>query len=78
MLMSQLTPPPSFTGGPTIETCILGKIWMETDTTVYPHRFKPESDPEQEEASGQVQECSLQQDVSEWLVNFLSLRQFFV
>ena len=36
------------------------------------------SDPEQEAAPEQVPEFRLQQDVSEWLVNFVTLRVLVV
>ena len=44
----------------------------DTGGVLLPYRFEPESDPDEDGAPEQVGEVVVQQDVSEWLVNFVT------
>ncbi len=44
-----------------------------SEDTVQPYQFEPESDPEQDDGPEEVRQLRLEQDVSEWLVNVMSL-----
>ncbi len=59
-------------------TTVEGIFWWKngsgvSEDTVQPYQFEPESDPEQDDGPEEVRQLRLEQDVSEWLVNVMSL-----
>ncbi len=64
-------------------TTVEGIFWRRMaagvfEDTVQPYQFEPESDPEQDDGPEEVRQLRLEQDVSEWLVNVMSLLSIFV
>jgi len=48
-------------------------VEVSEDTTVQPYQFEPESDPEQDEGRKEICQLRLEQVVSEWMLNVMSL-----
>jgi hypothetical protein len=51
---------------------------VSEDTSVQPYQYEAESDPEQDGGPEEVRQLRLEQDVSKWLVNVMSLTLIYL